>query len=99
MAARIALFTILAIALVLGSFYVIPTAVGYQIDCGDLERTVCEDAWLQVKEDLELTSDVPSFIPITGVTVRDAANEAPECGTWTIHRYGIFDMTAIYDCL
>ena len=52
-----------------------------------------------MKEDLELTSDVPSFIPITGVTVRDAANEAPKCGTWTIHRYGIFDMTAIYDCL
>ena len=29
MAARIALFTTLAIALVLGSLYLIPTAVGY----------------------------------------------------------------------
>jgi len=99
MAARIAVFTILAVALVLGSLYLIPTAIGYEIDCGTLERTICEEAWQQVKEDLDRTSAVPGFIPITGVTVRDATNEGPTCGTWTVHRYGIFDMKAIYDCL
>ena len=98
MAARIALFTILTIALGLGSLYVLPTAVGYEIDCGTLERTVCEEAWQQVKEDFDRTSDVPTFIPITRVTVRDATNERPTCGTWTVHRYRIFDMTAFRDC-
>ena len=39
-----------------------------------------------------------TVLPITGVTVRDTSNEAPSCGTWTIHRFGIFDMTAFRDC-
>jgi hypothetical protein len=98
MAVRIALFAILTVALILGSLYVIPTAVGYEIDCGTLERTVCADAWQRVKEDFDRMNGVPPFIPITGVTVREATNESPMCGTWTVHRYGIFDMVAIYDC-
>ena len=48
MAARVAVFTMLAIALVLGSLYVLPIALGYEIDCGTLERAICEEAWQQV---------------------------------------------------
>jgi len=98
MAVRIALLALLAIALVLGLLYVIPTAVGYEIDCGTLDRTVCADAWERVKVNFDSASGVPTFIPITGVTVREATNDSPMCGTWTVHRYGIFDMTAIFDC-
>ena len=75
-----------------------PTSVGYEIDCGTLERTVCAEAWKQVKEDLDRTSEVPTFIPITGVTVRDATNERPMCGARTVHRYVILDMTSFRDC-
>ena len=100
MAVRITLVTVLAIAGVLALLYVIPTATGYQIDCGTLERTICEEAWQEEVRPVFAASEGPlAYVPITGVTVVQATNENPACGgTWTVHRYGLLDNTLTLEC-
>jgi len=44
MALRTTLFTVLTVAAVLALLYAIPAATGYQIECGNLERSICEEA-------------------------------------------------------
>jgi hypothetical protein len=84
---------------VLAVLYTIPAVGGYEIDCGPLERNICEAAWQEVKHEPIEGLGFLTFVPITGVTVRDASNDAPSCGTWTIHRFGILDVTMHRDCL
>ena len=99
MAARAVLGIILAAVLLLASLYMIPAVGGYDIDCGPLDRDICEEAWDEIKDESSRELGFLTVLPITGVTVRDTTNDAPTCGTWTIHRFGIFDMTAYRDCL
>ena len=99
MAVRITLVTVLTIAAVLAVLYAIPTAAGYQIDCGSVERTICEEAWPQVKQEFAGSEGPLALVPITGVTIVEATDESPICGgTWTVHRYGLADNTLTFEC-
>jgi hypothetical protein len=92
---RALLITLPAIALGLGLLYAV-AATNYTIDCGNVERTLCEQTWADIKD--ELQSNVPEWIPTTGVTVDAADPTNPACATWTIHKFGLFDMTYYRDC-
>ena len=100
MAVRITLVTVLTIAAVLALLYAIPSATGYQIDCGTLERTICEEAWQEEVKQVFAENEGPlALVPITGVTVVEATNESPVCGgTWKVHRYGLADNSLTLEC-
>jgi hypothetical protein len=98
MATRIVLITLLTIALALGSLYVFLTVRGYEIDCGGLDRDVCERTWAQIQErDRRQSPLLNLIVPITAVSVSDGTNEDPYCGTSWVHRYFIFDRW--YSCI
>ena len=61
---------------------------------------MCEEAWQEeVKPEFARSEGPLAFVPITGVTVVEATNESPTCGgTWTVHRYGLFDNTLKFEC-
>jgi hypothetical protein len=101
MTAKIAVIIIPLLVLLLVMAYAIPATTGYQVHCRGVEQSICEQAWADLKDHFLSHEDrrpVPDWIPITGVSVEGATNDAPRCGTWTIHRYGIWDDVWIRDC-
>jgi hypothetical protein len=91
----IAVVLVLAVA---ASVWAIPTVTGPEVECGELDRAVCEEV---LRDHVRETTDwgLAGFLPITRLSVAGATNEEPTCGTFTIERlWGWMGRIAIRDC-
>ena len=101
---RIAGFVLLAIVLLGAVVIAVPIVTGYEIDCDfrgePIDQDECEKAWDAMKDDLGFDHELgmAALLPITGVTIHANSPEWPWCASWTVHRYGIFDMAADQLC-
>ena len=81
------------------ALWAVPAINGpFFVDCGPLERALCDETWPEWDDNITAGEPLLRLIPVTGVTFKGGGSPTATCGDWTIHRYGLFDMTAYPLC-
>jgi hypothetical protein len=98
MVTRLTLGILLALALI-AAVVSLPAVTGYQVHCTNLDRVTCEQIWTRLHAEGvgAAQGSIIQFIPITGVTFEQQLGCPPGYGQLTIHRYGLWDNSMLFD--